>query len=288
MDTVEQVLGVPIQYYAQVDFNAFVRIIDELGGVKIRPHEQIKIDPIGPSNSFYLEPGVYVVDGATALAYARNRYTEGGDFDRANRQQEVLLSVRERVMQFNMLPTLVTKAPALYNEVQNGVRTNLTLQQIVQLALLSQQIPKENIKRGVIGPPNYITFSQSPDGQAIEIPVTDQIRMLRDEIFASGSAVGPAAVTEDLGELVKQEKAKVVIKNGTNTEGLASRTAEYLRGQGIDVVGESNADQVYYRPARSSITPANLTPSASSPRCSRWKIRACSTATTRIRRWTWK
>ena len=152
--------------------------------------------------------------------------------------------MRERVTQFNMLPTLVTKAPALYNEVQKGVRTNLTLQQIVQLALLSQQIPKENIERGVIGPPNYVTFSQSPDGQAIEIPVTDQVRMLRDEIFASGSAAGPAAVTEDLGELVKQEQAKVVIKNGTNTEGLASRTAEYLRGAGIDVVGESNADQV--------------------------------------------
>ena len=96
----------------------------------------------------------------------------------------------------------------------------------------------------MIGPPNYITFSQSPDGQAIEIPVTDQIRMLRDEIFASGSAAGPAAVTDDLGELVKQEKAKVVIKNGTNTEGLASRTAEYLRGAGIDVVAKSNADQV--------------------------------------------
>ena len=244
MDTVEQVLGVPVQYYALVDFNAFVRIIDELGGVKIRPTERIKIDPLGPNNSFYLDPGVYVVDGATALAYARNRYTEGGDFDRANRQQEVLLSVRERVLQFNMLPTLVTKAPTLYNEVQKGVRTNLTLQQIVQLALLSQQIPKENIKRGVIGPPNYVTFSTSPDGQAIEIPVTDQIRLLRDEIFASGSAVGPAAVSTDLNELVKQEKAKVIVKNGTSTEGLASRTANYLRGEGIDVVGESNADQV--------------------------------------------
>ena len=243
MDTVEQVLGVPIQYYAVVDFNAFVRIIDELGGVKIRPANRIKIDPLGPNNSFYLDPGVYVVDGATALAYARNRYTEGGDYDRADRQQEVLLSVRERVTQFNMLPTLVTKAPTLYNEVQKGVRTNLTLTQIVQLALLSQQIPKENIKRGVIGV-NDVVDSTSPDGLSISIPITDKIRALRDEIFASGSAASPAAVTADLGELVKQEKAKVIIMNGTSTEGLASRTANYLRGVGIDVVGEFNADQV--------------------------------------------
>jgi LCP family protein required for cell wall assembly len=244
MDTVEQVLGVPIQYYALVDFNAFVRLIDELGGVKIRPTERIRIDPIGPNNSFYLDPGVYVVDGATALAYARNRYTEGGDFDRAQRQQEVILSVRERVLQFNMLPTLVTKAPTLYKEIQAGVKTNLTLQQIVQLALLTQQISKENIKNGVIGPPNYVTFGTSADGQSIEIPVTDQIRVLRDEIFASGSAVGPAAVSSDLTELVKEEQAKVLIKNGSTTEGLASRTANYLSGLGINVVGEANADEV--------------------------------------------
>jgi len=245
MDTVEQFLGVPVQFYALVDFDAFVRIIDEIGGVKIRPKERIKIDPIGPNNTFYLDPGVYVVDGATALAYARNRYTEGGDFDRAQRQQEVLLSIRERVLKFNMLPTLIAKAPRLYNEVQKGVRTNLTLQQIVQLAILAQDIGAENIKRGVIGPPQYVTFSQSPDGQAIEIPVTDQIRLLRDEIFASGPAAGPAAVSSDLNELVKQEQARVVIKNGTTTEGLASRTANYLREKGINVVGEANADQVY-------------------------------------------
>jgi hypothetical protein len=66
-----------------------------------------------------------------------------------------------------------------------------------------------------------------------------------DEIFASGPAASPAAVSEDLGELVKQEKAKVIVKNGSTTEGLASRTANYLREQGLDVVGEANADQVY-------------------------------------------
>lgn len=245
MRTVEQLLGVPIQYYALVDFNAFVRIIDELGGVKIRPKERIKLDPIGPNNTIWLDPGVYVVDGATALAYARNRYTEGGDFDRAARQQEVLISIRDRVLQFNMLPTLITKAPRLYAEVQSGVRTNLTLEQIIQLAWLSQQIDKENIKRGIIGPPDYVTFSTSPDGQAIEIPVTDQIRVLRDEIFATGGPVGPAAVTDDPEELVKQEAARILVKNGTTTEGLAGRTAEYLRSKGLNVTGEGNADQVY-------------------------------------------
>jgi LCP family protein required for cell wall assembly len=257
MQTVEGLLGVPIQYYAQIDFNAFVRVIDEMGGLDMHIREEIIVDPLGPGNTRTLYPGVQTLDGATVLAYARNRHTEGGDFDRANRQQEVILAVRDQVLTFNMLPTLVAKAPALYKEVQSGVRTNMTLQQVVQLAILMQSIPSANIKRGVIGPPNQITYDTSPDGQSIEIPVPDQIRLLRDEIFASGGPVGPAAaeaavqaenptaVPGDPVELAKQENARIVVQNGSSSEGLATRTAEYLRGQGLNVIGESNADQAY-------------------------------------------
>jgi hypothetical protein len=149
------------------------------------------------------------------------------------------------VVNLKMLPTLVAKAPKMYSEIQSGVRTNLTLPQIVQLALLMQQIPKENIKRAVIGPPNDITFATSADGQAIEIPNPDAIRVKRDEVFSTGGPVGPAAVSSDPAELIKQEAAKVVIKNGTSTEGLAGRTSAYLKSKGINVTGEANADQVY-------------------------------------------
>jgi LCP family protein required for cell wall assembly len=257
MQTVEGLLGVPIQYYAQIDFNAFVKIIDEMGGLDMHIQEEIIVDPLGPGNTRTLEPGVQTLDGATVLAYARNRHTDGGDFDRARRQQEVILAVRQQVLTFNMLPTLVAKSPAIYNEVQSGVRTNLTLQQAVQLAILMQSIPEANIKRGVIGPPNQITYDTSPDGQSIEIPVPDQIRLMRDEIFAAGGPVGPAAAVAavqaesptvmpgDPVEMAKLENARIVVQNGSSTEGLASRTAEYLRGLGLNIIGESNADQAY-------------------------------------------
>jgi polyisoprenyl-teichoic acid--peptidoglycan teichoic acid transferase len=234
-----------------------VKVIDTMGGLDMHIHEPITVDPIGPGNTRTLEVGVQTLDGATVLAYARNRYTEGGDTDRANRQQEVILAVRKQILQFNMLPTLVSKAPAIYKDIQSGVRTNLTLQQAVQLAMLMQSIPEQNIKRGVIGPPNYITFDTSPDGLAIEIPVPDQIRLLRDDIFASGGPVGPAAAQAavdasnptalpgDPIEMAKQEQARIVVRNGSSTEGLASRTAEYLRAQGLNIIGESNAEQTY-------------------------------------------
>ena len=246
MQTVQEFLGVPIQYYAQIDFNAFVKIIDTMGGLSMHIRERTKVGVIG-KHSFYLEVGVQTLDGATVLGYARNRYTEGGDFDRARRQQQVIMSIREQVLQLNQLPTLVAKSPELYKEVQSGISTNMTLQQVVQLAWLMQQIPEENIRKEVIGPPTDIEFGQSADGQSIDIPVPDQIRLKRDAVFATGGPVGPAAAASsgDPNSLIGQEKAKVLVKNGTADSSLATRTADYLRGKGVNVVSESAADQAY-------------------------------------------
>ena len=137
--TVEQFLGVPINYYAQVDFGAFVRFVDELGGVKINVPEPITVDLLGSGSATKknLKPGVQVLPGEWALAYARNRYTKGGDFDRSRRQQQVILGIRNRILDFNMLPTLISKAPQLYQELASGVHTNLSLEQVNRLAVIS-------------------------------------------------------------------------------------------------------------------------------------------------------
>jgi hypothetical protein len=250
---------VPIDYYALVDFNAFVRIIDEMGGLDMHIKEEIVVDPIGPANTRTLEPGVQTLDGGTALAYARQRHTANDDFDRSTRQQEVIMAIRDQVLQFNMLPTLISKAPRLYQEVASGVSTNLTLDQIVRLSMLAVQIPEANLKQGVIGPPSQVEFATNPaDGQAILIPVPDQIRILRDKIFASDGAVSstapsinaqitatpPAPTPEaDLGTLMRAENARVLVSNGTAMAGLASKTSDMLKEMGVNVVGERNADQ---------------------------------------------
>lgn len=246
MKTVEQFLGVPINYYAQVDFMAFVRFIDELGGLDMHIREEIVVDPIGPNNTRTLEPGVQTLDGATTLAYARMRYTEGGDFDRSSRQMEVIMALFDQITTFNQLPALIKNSPKLYSEISSGIRTNLTLEQLIQLGVLSVQIDRDEITQGVIGPPKHVEFATNPeDGQAILIPVPDQIRVLRDDVFASGVPVGPAAIDSDPEELMKTENARVVIMNGTTTAGLASKTSELLRVDGMNIIGENNADQSY-------------------------------------------
>lgn len=245
MQTVEEFLGVDVQYYVQVDFEAFVKLIDEIGGVKIDVPAEITIEAIGSDRKeVTLQPGRVTLPGDLALAYARNRYTDGGDFDRAARQQQVIMGVRDRILDFNQLPTLIARAPAIYNELSNGIHTNLTLEQIIQLAWLMPQIDKGNIISRVIGT-DCVEFGTSPDGQDILRAIPDKVRLVRDEVFASGVAVGPAAVGDDPVELMKAEAATVSLQNGTLTAGLASITAELLKPDGLNVVEETNADTYY-------------------------------------------
>lgn len=198
--TVESVIGVPIQYYAVVDFGAFERMIDEIGGIDVLVTERIKISPIG-STSLWLEPKAHHLNGPQALAYARVRKGAGDDFGRAQRQQQVALAVLDRVVGFDMVPTLISKAPLLYQELASGIRTNMSLQDMVSLGWLAVHVPRDEIASGVIAPPKMVGFYTRPDGAAVLRPVPDQIRALRDQIFVDSSALSPdPAAVESAGQ----------------------------------------------------------------------------------------
>ncbi len=243
--TVEELLGVPIQYYAQLDFSAFVSFIDHIDGVKITIPEEITVYRLGHNSEVTLEPGTVTLPGDLALAYARARNTEGVDFDRARRQQQIIIGVLDRITEFQMMPKLVANADELYNDLSAGISTNLSLNEGIRLALKVLEIPKDNIKNTVIGG-EYVTIEKSPNQLDILRPIPDKIRLLRDEFFSGGIAVGPAAVASDLIELAKLENASIAVYNGSSHDELASKTAEYLKSQGLTVVEESNTDYTVY------------------------------------------
>src|SRR4030065_2065892 len=161
VQTVEDLLGVDINYYAQVDFSAFENFIDEIGGVEVDVPYELSVDPIGPHNTVTLPPGVQKLDGATSQAYARNRETFGADFDRADRQQQVVMAMFDQIISLGNLPRLIANSPRIYNNLRSDVHTNLNLKETISLAWTVAQIPRENIKRGLIGP-NEVTISMSP------------------------------------------------------------------------------------------------------------------------------
>ena len=246
MLTVESLLGVPIDYYAIIDFYAFEQFIDELGGIYVNVPAEIKVDPIGEHNTVTLQPGRQLLDGPTALAYARARYTEGGDFDRAQRQQDVILAIRDRAVELGPAQ-LATRASALYNELASGIHTDMSLDDALRLGWLALDIPGSSIQRGAIAPPNAVMLAKSPDGtQDILIPVPDQIRLIRDQVFASSSMASPVLNAGDPQANMQAEGAAIVVANGTYVEGLAIRTQAYLQSQGANVVGTQNSDYTTY------------------------------------------
>ena len=241
--TVEEFMGITINYFAQVDFDAFVRFIDEIGGVKLDIPEQIQIDIIGRPNPIKLQPGVQNLYGEYALAYARARNSENGDFDRALRQQQVILAMRDQLLRPDTQARVLTNAVSIFNDLQSGIRTNLSFDEAIQLGLLATQINLANINRGVISPPTQVTLDMSPDGsQSILKPVTQEIRILRDEIFSSAVVTAPVILNVQPTELMQMEEAKIGIYNGTATSGLAGTTEQYLIEQGINVIEVGNAD----------------------------------------------
>lgn len=238
--TVEQFIGVPVQYYAQVDFKAFEEAIDKMGGLYMCIPEKIRIDPIGQKKHQVLQKGCQTLAGFQVLGYARNRYTAGGDVDRANRQQQVVMALVDQVFSPQNFPTMFAKAPEIYAEVQTGLRTNLAFEDALKLGVLLSQIPKENIRRGVIDY-SMVTFDNIVlNGQQANIfkPIPDKIRVLRDEIFTTGGPLSPLA-TGDATALMQADGARVRVTNGTFTAGLSERVGNYLLAQGMQVLEAS-------------------------------------------------
>jgi polyisoprenyl-teichoic acid--peptidoglycan teichoic acid transferase len=248
METVSAFLGVPLNYYVTVNFDAFTEVVDLVGGITLDVPETID-DPDYPDSCygidpFHIEAGTHRLDGEQALKYARTRATFGGDVDRAGRQQAVIMAVRDQILQLDMLPQLIAQSPRLWQTLQDNVRTNLTLDEGLQLALLMQEIPAESIKTAVIDY-NYVYNETTPDGREVLVPNRDAIRELRNAIFAPPAI--PTPVIADLPGLAREENARVALYNGTAVFGLAAATQEYLQKFGLNISEIGNADSASYR-----------------------------------------
>ncbi|MEW6285902.1 MAG: LCP family protein [Chloroflexota bacterium] len=246
MKTVENLLGVPIQYYAQVDFGAFEEAIDAMGGLYICIPEPIQVSIIGRTNKVKIKAGCQVLPGYLVLGYARNRKTNGGDVDRANRQQLVIMALRDQVFNPANFPKMVAIAPDVYREAQSGLRTNLSFEDALRLGALMTEIPPENIKRGIIDYTMGALDNVVLGGENASVlkPFPDKIRELRDQIF--GGAVSPLA-QGDPAALMQADGARVRVLNGTFTPNLEYNTGNYLLSLGVPVTEVGPADRAYDR-----------------------------------------
>ena len=116
-DTLGNLYGLDIPYYAEVNFDGFRKVVDAVGGVTINVQIPVLDDDYpgddGRTHRIYIPAGLQHMTGAQALEYARSRHVSS-DYDRAARQQRVLFSLKDQVD----VSTLIPKLPGPHQRVQ--------------------------------------------------------------------------------------------------------------------------------------------------------------------------
>jgi LCP family protein required for cell wall assembly len=242
--TVQQNLGLRIDKYLLVNFTVFTTIVDTLApnGVEVCPPEAID-DPHYPDAGYgtivvHFNAGCQTLDAERLLQYARTRATFGGDFDRARRQQEVLNAVRAEVLSVGGVTNFLGQAPALWDELSGSFVTNLTLEEIISLGRLMQDIPRENIRFGVIDN-LYVELATTTTGDQVLIPNHNAIRLLIQQVFNPQEALS----LSDLRTRAEAENATIAVFNNTDVTGLANNTSDWLASRGVSVASVGNTAQ---------------------------------------------
>jgi LCP family protein required for cell wall assembly len=188
--TVESNFGIPIDGYLMVDFGAFKRIVDVLGGIEVDVpqvlHDTRYPDP-KPGDPYayttiHFEPGLQHMDGDQALVYARSRMSTS-DFDRAKRQQQVLLAIRKQALSLSAIP----RWPQLASAAIDSIRTDLNTGELFTLAILAARIDTSSLKQVVLEHPLVFSHRRA-DGAAVQLPNWDLIDPVVADLFGPQSS----------------------------------------------------------------------------------------------------
>ena len=217
-DTIQHNFGIPIDYYVVLNFNNFIDLIDELGGIDVDVPEYA-YDPAYTDCSYCTDyypveftQGPEHMDGRRALEYSRIRASDN-DFKRIERQQLVVKATAKKAAD---LGTVFSNALGLYNRYKDAIKTDINDLQIPGLADLARQIGPDNIRTVSMAGATYPC-----DNCGGAVLLFDKAKMveLRDRVFSDFD--------------IQDDGATVTILNGTETPDLAAYLASLLKSQGI-------------------------------------------------------
>jgi LCP family protein required for cell wall assembly len=139
--TVEEVLGAPVDYYVEVDFSGFNKIVDAVGGVDIAVEKRMYYEDPYDDLLIDLQPGLQHMDGATAIKYVRYRDGEG-DIGRIDRQQNFIRAMMDEVTS----PAILVSIPAIISEVNNAIRTDLSVAEMIGMGKALKDAKEQGLK----------------------------------------------------------------------------------------------------------------------------------------------
>ncbi len=183
---VSYLVGIPINYYAVMDFDGFQKMIDMVGGIDVVNQTAIS-DPTydwldGHPEGFFLAAGPQHLDGEQALAFVRSRHGSS-DWARSSRQQQVLVALLHKMAQ----PDQILNLPSLISTIGTSVTTNFPSDQVADYVAIGQDVPSSNIRQIVLGPPYTITGVNSLSSAATTCLVNARVAALSVQLFGRDS-----------------------------------------------------------------------------------------------------
>ena len=216
--TIHYNLGIPIHYYVRVDFKGFIKIIDAVGGVDV--------DVECPLPDINLSAGLHHMDGKQALRYARSRKSTT-DFDRGRRQRKVRMALWDQALNLDLIP----KLPQLWWAMSSTFQTDMSLDQVINMAYVGVRLKPQRILSRAIGPKQVQSWI-TPEGAAVLLPREDRIRQLLENFYAP----------VDVSALDAKDKIRVQILNGGPRRQAEDLAAAALRWEGFKVVSKGPAE----------------------------------------------
>jgi LCP family protein required for cell wall assembly len=225
VETVAGFLDVKVHYYVRVDFAAFIRAVDILGGVEITvPRDMYYVDP---AQDLYIDikAGRQVMDGETALDFVRYRSYPNGDIGRIQAQQTLARAFVSKFYELDILWRL----PSLAQAILPYLETNMDASTMLQLARQALHVREEGIAMELLpGSPRDVTEG----GRVTSYWVADPVRTRRlVDLLIRG-------IDYDANGRVRVE-----VLNGSGSERDVARVVAHLRRLGYTVVRTGMADR---------------------------------------------
>lgn len=184
-DAAGALLGIPIHYYAWLNFAGFIRMVDAVGGVDVtvaKGFDDPNYDGKGfEQRGYSITAGAHHLDGANALAFARSRKGLGeSDFTRAGRQQQILVALRNQVTRGG---SLLFELPGLLDAVGETIHSDVPVDQLPALAAIVDEVGRNDVTSVVIRfPLVHPKSTRYGDSQEPDLPA---IRAMAAALFSA-------------------------------------------------------------------------------------------------------
>ncbi len=215
IQTVELVLGLPIDKHIEIHVPGIVKLVDAIGGIDIDVEKRMKYRDRSQDLDIDLQPGMQHLNGTQAMGYVRFRHDAEGDIGRMERQRHFLRTVITQIAK----QSNVSRLPQLAQAFTEIVNTDLSVKDLLTLKKLVEQA--------------------GPDGIRVESLPAEPV-MIHGQSMLD---LDPDKVRETVDRVLRGQGLAVQVLNGTDTAGLAAKVASQLEEAGCDITEVANATE---------------------------------------------